>query len=159
MKKYLILSLLLCALIITACTRSNENESDSTDTLNNPSESESATQETETEAQSIGYVDYTYLEVSNTPEYDSEKGILTLYFTDYIMWKNTDIECTVGIIGDEGAASIAAHAVYDEYPEMRIDSDLYSGVALKLSETLAPGSYRFVVVFGTYRAEFEYTVE
>ncbi len=159
MKKFLILSLLLCALLITACTRSNEKESDSADTLNNPSESESSTQEPETNAPSVGYVEYTYLEVSNTPAYDSEKSILTLYFTDYIMWKNTDVECTVGIIGDEGASSIVAHAVYDEYPEMRIDSDLYSGVALKLDETLAPGSYKFVVVFDTYRVEFEYMVE
>ncbi len=159
MKKYLVLALIIIALLITACTKDNEKESGTEAPTESASESEAPTEEPETNPPSPGYIEYTYPELSNDPVYDSESGILKLYFVDYIIWKNTDAECTVGIVNDDGAYSVAAYSVYENFPDMRIDTDLYSGVALKLDEKIDAGDYKFIAIFGTYRVEFEITVK
>jgi hypothetical protein len=105
------------------------------------------------------YIEYTYLELTGSPIYDKDTGILKLFFTDYIMWMNTDADCTVGVMSDEGMIPVIAHAVYDQFPELMIASDVYSGVALKLEEPVGAGSYKFLVVFGNYRVDFDITVE
>ncbi len=159
MKKYLVLVMLILALTITACTRDNEGESETPDPAETPTESESTGDESESETEKMEYIEYTYPELTGTPTYDKESGILKLFFTDYIMWKNTDADCTVGILTDEGMYPITAHAAYDEFPEMMIDSDIYSGVPLKLEEPIGAGSYKLLVVFGNYRVDFDITVE
>lgn len=159
MKKYLVLTILIFALAITACTRGGDEESETPTTPELPSESESVEDGSESETESMEYIEYTYPELSATPDFNKESGILKLFFNDYIMWKNTDIECTVGIMSDDGVSAVTAYAVYEEFPEMMIASDVYSGVPLKLEETVNPGEYKFLVVFGNYRVDFDITVE
>lgn len=159
MKKYLVLVMLALALTVTACTRGGDGESETPDPADIPTESESTGDESESETEKMEYIEYTYPELTGTPAYDKESGILKLFFTDYIMWMNTDSDCTVGIMTDEGMYPITAHAVYEEFPEMMIASDVYSGVPLKLDEPIDSGSYKFLVVFGNYRVDFDITIE
>ena len=159
MKKYLVLVMLMLALALTSCTRDAEDESETPDPVETPAESESTEDESESETQIMEYIDYTYPELTGSPIYDKDTGILKLFFTDYIMWMNTDVDCTVGVMTDEGVSAVTAHAVYEEFPEMMIASDVYSGVALKLEEPVGAGDYKFLVVFGNYRVDFEITVE
>lgn len=159
MKKYLVLVMLILTLAITACTRDVEDDTETPAPVETPTESESSDGESESETEIMEYIEYTYPELSATPEFNKESGILKLFFNDYIMWKNTDIECTVGIMSDDGVSAVTAYAVYEEFPEMMIASDVYSGVPLKLEETVNPGEYKFLVVFGNYRVDFDITVE
>jgi len=151
--------MLILALVITACTRDNEKESETPDPVETPTESGSSGDESESETEIMEYIEYNYPELMGSPIYDKDTGILKLFFSDYIMWKNTDVDCTVGVVADEGMMPITAHAVYEEFPEMMIASDVYSGVALKLEEPVGAGSYKFLVVFGSYRVDFDITVE
>ena len=157
MKKYIVLVMLILALVITACTRDTEDETPAP--VETPTESESTEAESESETEIMEYIEYTYPELTGAPVYDKNTGILKLFFTDYIMWKNTDADCTIGIMTDDGASAVTAHAVYEEFPEMMIASDVYSGVALKLEEPVGEGNYKFLVVFGNYRVDFDITVE
>ena len=151
--------MLILTLAITACTRDVEDGTETPAPVETPTESESSDGESESETEIMEYIEYTYPELSATPEFNKESGILKLFFNDYIMWKNTDIECTVGIMSDDGVSAVTAYAVYEEFPEMMIASDVYSGVPLKLEETVNPGEYKFLVVFGNYRVDFDITVE
>ena len=157
MKKYIVLVMLILALVITACTRDTEDETPAP--IETPTESEGTEAESESETEIMEYIEYTYPELTGSPIYDKDTGILKLFFTDYIMWMNTDADCTVGVMSDEGMIPVTAHAVYDQFPEMMIASDVYSGVALKLEEPVGAGSYKFLVVFGNYRVDFDITVE
>ena len=159
MKKYLVLVMLILTLAITACTRDVEDGTETPSPVETPTESESSDGESESETEIMDYIEYTYPELIGTPTYDKESGILKLFFTDYIMWKNTDANCTVGVMSDDGMTPITAHAAYDEFPEMIIASDIYSGVPLKLEEPIGAGSYKLLVVFGNYRVDFDITVE
>lgn len=157
MKKYIVLVMLILALVITACTRDTEDETPAP--VETPTESEGTEAESESETEIMEYIEYTYPELTGSPIYDKDTGILKLFFTYYIMWMNTDADCTVGVMSVEGMIPITAHAVYEEFPEMMIASDVYSGVALKLEEPVGAGSYKFLVVFGNYRVDFDITVE
>lgn len=159
MKKYLVLVMLVLALVITACTRDNEKESETPDPVETPTESESLEDESESETEIMEYIEYTYPELLGKPIYDKDTGILKLFFTDYIIWKNTGVDCTIGVMSDEEVSAVAAHAVYEDFPEMMIASDVYSGVALKLEEPVGAGDYKFLVVFGNYRVDFDITIE
>ena len=123
MKKYLILALLVFALIITACTKDTEGESETPDIIETPVETEAPT-EAPSEPPKFEPVEYIYHELSGEPVYDKENDLLKINLTDYIILIFPDVECTVGVMTDDGLSTISAYTAYDECPELKVDTDI-----------------------------------
>lgn len=165
MKKLLVLALVFCMVFSFACAKDNNPDNESQNDINTPVDNQDPDSEDENEPDSgeennpDEYIEYTYLELSKTPEYKKDENVLILYFTDFVIWQNVSEKCIVGYIDDDGANSIPAYAVYDLYPELVIDSDVYCGVALRLDTALPAGTYPFSVVFGDFMINFLHTID
>ncbi|MBE6542088.1 MAG: hypothetical protein E7672_06535 [Ruminococcaceae bacterium] len=163
MKKYLIIALLLASLILTGCNTSSNNESENDQSgesndnveVNNDSSSES---KSDANLSDEDIIDFSKVSVQGTPVY--ENGLIVIYFTRENVSYTADSACSVGVISDLEAYSIKATPDLTAYPDMLVSEGKYKGIALRPSEDLDSGSFKFSITVGEYIIDtFEMTIQ
>ncbi len=152
--------LLTLALLVTSCGTA-EAETEGTDTVDTAVEETAAETETtpETEAETKKEVNYTnFKKLTVTEETAYENGYLMIRFTDSKVRYLAEDTCAIGISADGEAYSIAG-SVDMEASAVFQEGDFYSGIAVKPSEALAAGEYKFIVTVANYMMIFNLAID
>ena len=156
MKKYMITALLLASLILTGCSSAGDEtiaETESETLAVSETESETAPKPTNEEV-----IDFQKLYLSADPVY--ENGLLVLYFTSENVAYAADTKCSIGVIAAEEAYSIKSSPDFEAYPDMLVSDGRYKGIALRPSEELESGSFKFSITIGEYIVDsFDMTIQ
>ncbi len=156
MKKYIIAALLLSSLLLTGCSSGDAEtieETESETTISSETESETQPHPTNEEV-----IDFQKLYLSADPVY--ENGLLVLYFTSENVSYTADSKCSIGVIATEEAYSIKSSPDFTAYPDMLVSEGKYKGIALRPSEELESGSFKFSITIDGYIVDsFDMTVQ
>ncbi|MGN1346629.1 MAG: hypothetical protein ACI4V1_07565 [Eubacteriales bacterium] len=162
MKKYIVL--LLAGLMLAAAACSSEAPEESVE----ETETETAAPETEAETEpetkyerpaDEEVIEYTTLELEKDALYDRSAGLFVMYFTNHELWYEEDAKCSIGLISDEEAFSIAGVPDFTAYPEVKVDEDDYCGIAIRIEEEIPVGDYYASITFDHYIVNFDFTAE
>lgn len=168
MKKYIAFILAAVLLTLPSCSSGEAEDSVSEETgIEETDANTSLEEETEEETEEVvverpvseEVITYTSLELEKDPVYDREAGLFVLYFTDHEILYDSDAKCYIGLLSDAEAVSIAGTPDMEAYPDIIIDEDDFCGIAIRVNEEIPAGEYYVSVTFGSYIANFDYTVE